>query len=127
MTGARLGARRGARVARLLVARSPGLVVGAALLAVHLGLALAGPALARYPYAEFHMLQALAPPSWQFWGGTDQFGRDQLSRVMWGARGTLVLAVVSTVLGVGLGVVVGMVGAFYRGLPDELLMRGMDA
>ena len=125
--GVPLGVRRGARVARLLVARSPGLVVGAVLLALHVGLAVLGPALARYPYAEFHMLQALAPPSREFWGGTDQFGRDQLSRVMWGARGTLVLAAVSTALGVGLGVVVGMVGAFYRGVLDELLMRSMDA
>jgi peptide/nickel transport system permease protein len=46
---------------------------------------------------------------------------------MWGARGTLVLATVSTLLGVGLGVVVGMVGGFYRGFLDEVLMRLVDA
>src|SRR5205809_5975257 len=44
-----------------------------------------------------------------------------------GARSTLLLATASTLLGVGLGVVVGMVGAFYRGFVDELLMRIMDA
>ena len=42
------------------------------------------------------ILHALEPPSRQFLAGTDQFGRDQLSRVMWGARGTLTVAVVST-------------------------------
>jgi peptide/nickel transport system permease protein len=46
---------------------------------------------------------------------------------MWGARATLLLATASTALGVGLGVVVGMVGAFYRGLLDEVLMRIVDA
>jgi peptide/nickel transport system permease protein len=73
------------------------------------------------------MVHVLEPPSREFWAGTDQFGRDQWSRVMWGARGTLALATVSTILGVGLGVVVGMVGGFYRGLLDEVLMRIMDA
>jgi peptide/nickel transport system permease protein len=73
------------------------------------------------------MLHTLEAPSRAFPGGTDQYGRDQLSRVMWGARGTLLLAVASTLLGVGLGVVVGMLGAFYRGLLDEVLMRFVDA
>jgi ABC-type dipeptide/oligopeptide/nickel transport system permease subunit len=62
-----------------------------------------------------------------FPAGTDQYGRDQLSRVMWGARGTLSLATVSALLGVGLGVAVGMIGAFYRGILDEILMRFMEA
>jgi peptide/nickel transport system permease protein len=120
-------ARRAGRLARGLVRRSPGVAVGAALLAVHLGLAVAGPALAPYDFAQFNMLHPLEPPSRSFWGGTDQFGRDQWSRVMWGARGTLALAAASTLLGVGLGVVVGMAGAFYRGWLDEILMRAMDA
>ena len=100
---------------------------GAAILAVHVVLAAFGPALAPYPYTQFHMTQLLQPPSAQFLAGTDQFGRDQLSRVMWGARGTLVLAAVSTVLGEALGVTVGLVGGYYRGLVDEILMRTMDA
>ena len=112
---------------RELLARSPGTAVGAALLGLHVVLAALGPTLARYPYAEFHMMHALEPPSGQFWGGTDQFGRDQWSRVMWGARGTLALAAVSTILGVGLGVLVGMLGGYYRGLLDEILGRGVDA
>jgi peptide/nickel transport system permease protein len=101
--------------------------VGAAILGVHVVLAVFGPALARYPYTEFHMTQLLKPPSAHFPAGTDEFGRDQLSRVMWGARGTLVLAAVSTVLGEALGVTVGLVGGYYRGAVDEILMRTMDA
>jgi peptide/nickel transport system permease protein len=112
---------------RELLTRSPGTAVGAALLGLHVVLALLGPTLARYPYAEFHMMHALEPPTREFWGGTDQFGRDQWSRVMWGARGTLTLAAVSTVLGVGLGVLVGMLGGYYRGFLDEILGRCVDA
>jgi peptide/nickel transport system permease protein len=101
--------------------------VGTALLALHVGLAVFGPALAPYHFAQFNMLHTLEAPSRAVPGGTDQYGRDQLSRVMWGARGTLLLAAASTLLGVGLGVVVGMLGAFYRGLLDEVLMRFVDA
>jgi len=101
--------------------------VGAAILAVHLVLAVLGPALAPYPYTAFHMEHLLKAPSRQFLAGTDQFGRDQLSRVMWGARGTLTLAAVSTVVGEALGVTVGLVGGYYRGVVDEVLMRTMDA
>jgi peptide/nickel transport system permease protein len=106
---------------------SPAATVGTGLLAIHVGLAVFGPMLAPRHFAQFDILHTLQPPSREFWAGTDQFGRDQLSRVMWGARGTLLLATASTVLGVGLGVVVGMVGAFYRGLLDEMLMRIVDA
>src|SRR5262249_33337199 len=125
--GVQAGLGRGARVAREVMARSPGVAVGLLLLLLHLGLAVLGPTLAPYPYAAFHMARVLEPPSREFWAGADQFGRDQWSRVMWGARGTLALATVSTLLGVGLGVVVGMLGGFYRGLFDEVLMRLMDA
>ena len=119
--------RRWTTFARRVLLGSPAAVVGTALLAVHVGLAVFGPALAPHHFAQFDILHTLEPPSRAFWGGTDQFGRDQLSRVMWGARATLLLATASTALGVGFGVVVGMVGAFYRGLLDEVLMRIVDA
>jgi peptide/nickel transport system permease protein len=118
---------RGAMFARRVLLGSPTAAVGTALLVIHVGLAVFGPALAPRHFARFDILHTLEPPSRAFWGGTDQFGRDQLSRVMWGARGTLLLATASTILGVGLGVIVGMVGAFYRGLVDEVLMRIVDA
>jgi peptide/nickel transport system permease protein len=114
-------------IARGVLFGSPTAMVGTGLLALHVGLAVFGPALAPYPFAQFNILHTLEPPSRAFPGGTDQYGRDQLSRVMWGARPTLLLAAASTLLGVGLGVVVGMLGAFYRGLLDEVLMRIVDA
>lgn len=119
--------RRWTRATRRVLLGSPAAAVGTALLAIHVALAVFGPALAPHHFAQFDILHTLEPPSREFWGGTDQFGRDQLSRVMWGARATLLLATASTALGVGLGVVVGMLGAFYRGLLDEVLMRIVDA
>jgi peptide/nickel transport system permease protein len=113
--------------ARALLLGSPAAIAGIVLLTIHVGLAIFGPALAPYHFAQFNVLHALEAPSRAFPVGTDQFGRDQLSRVMWGARSTLLLATASTLLGVGLGIVVGMLGAFYRGLLDEVLMRIMDA
>src|SRR5207249_4686190 len=101
--GARAAIWRGAEVAWALLLGSPAAMVGALLLVIHLGLAVFGPALAPYHFAQFNILHTLETPSRDFLGGTDQFGRDQLSRVMWGARSTLLLATASTLLGVGLG------------------------
>ena len=112
---------------RSVVRRSPAVLLGALLLLLHLGLALLGPTLAPYGFAQMQVLHTLEAPSRTFLGGTDQFGRDQLSRVMWGARRTLAVALISTALGVALGVVVGMVGGYYRGWVDEVLMRLVDA
>jgi peptide/nickel transport system permease protein len=110
-----------------LARRFPAAAVGGGLLGIHVLLALLGPTLAPYHYAELHILHTLEPPSRQFLGGTDQFGRDLLSRVMWGARATLAVAAASTLIGVALGVAVGMIGGYYRGIVDEILMRIVDA
>lgn len=58
--------------------------------------------------------------------GTDYFGQDVLSRFLHGGRSILVLALLSTILGVGLGGLLGMAAAYLRGRADELLMRGLD-
>jgi peptide/nickel transport system permease protein len=69
----------------------------------------------------------LTPPSLAHWGGTDNLGRDILTRTIMGARSTLSLAMGSTVVGVGLGALIGMVAGFRRGLIDKLSMRLADA
>ena len=89
-------------------------------------LVIAGPYVTPYPYTEFHMTDTLKPPSWQFWFGTDQFGRDVFSRVVYGAHGTLLLSASATALGVGLGVAIGMTVGYRGGKLDEIVMRFMD-
>ncbi len=106
--------------------RSPATVVGGLLLLVHLVMAIFGPWLAPSPYGELHMIHTLEAPSAAFPFGTDAFGRDVFSRVLWGARGTLALAAASTILAGLLGSVIGIAAGFYRGWLDEVLMRVMD-
>jgi peptide/nickel transport system permease protein len=105
---------------------TPDMLIGGLLLLVHLALVLVGPYVTPYPYTEFHMADALQAPSWQYWFGTDQFGRDVFSRVVYGARGTLLLAASATALGVGLGVAIGMTVGYHGGKLDEVVMRIMD-
>lgn len=105
---------------------SPGGTLGVALLGFNLLLVLFGPLLAPYGPTEFHTSHAFEGPSAAFPLGTDEFGRDVLSRILHGARPTLVLAVLSTLLGVSLGTAVGLISGYYGGHVDEVLMRVMD-
>jgi peptide/nickel transport system permease protein len=69
----------------------------------------------------------LAPPSVEHWGGTDNLGRDILTRTVMGARSTLTLALAATLLGVGLGALIGMIAGYSHGFMDKLSMRLADA
>ena len=73
------------------------------------------------------ILHALTPPSGTHWFGTDQLGRDVFSRVIVGARGILTVAPLATLLGTFLGTSIGLITGYFRGVVDEVLMRGVDA
>jgi peptide/nickel transport system permease protein len=66
------------------------------------------------------------PPSLAHPMGTDEFGRDVLSRVIWGAQASLAAGAVAASIALGVGLVLGMVGAYYGGRADNLIMRSMD-
>lgn len=84
------------------------------------------PSLAPYPYDEFHVDDRLKPPSAQYWMGTDEFGRDVLSRVLVGARISLYMGIGATLISLFLGVPLGLIAGYYRGRLDEFIMRTMD-
>jgi peptide/nickel transport system permease protein len=66
-------------------------------------------------------------PSAAYWFGTDELGRDVLSRVVWGTRASLMAGVVSVTISLVLGVVIGMVAGFFGGLTDNIISRITDA
>ncbi|MBZ0136562.1 MAG: ABC transporter permease subunit [Planctomycetes bacterium] len=79
------------------------------------------------PYDPMEGLQRYnEPASGEFWLGTDAQGRDLFSRLVWGARTTLLIALAATLLSLLLGTVVGSLAGYFGGAADGLLMRGID-
>ncbi len=111
-----------ARVRRL----PPTLLIGAVVVGLFLLLALLGPWLAPYPYDAFSVRARLQPPSFAHWLGTDDFGRDVLSRVLAGAPYSLAIGLGAAGLSLLIGVPLGLVAAYYRGVFGEAIMRGVD-
>ena len=91
-------------------------------------LAIFGPWIAPHPQdaAASHLLQRLKPPSSDFPFGTDNLGRDILSRVILGARGALEVAVIVVVVAAAIGVPLGLVAGYRSGWVSEAIMRVTD-
>jgi len=89
-------------------------------------LALVGPSLAPYAADAFDYDNILAGPSAKHLFGTDQFGRDILSRIMAGAPLTLGVALSSVIVGAAIGTVLGLLSGYYGGWIEMLVMRGAD-
>ncbi len=100
--------------------------VGLSLIVIHLTIAFIGSWLAPYSATGFHLEHQLEAPSSQFWLGTDQFGRDILSRLMNGAGSIIAISLAGTLLGLTLGTSVGLISAYAGGTLDDLIMRVMD-
>jgi ABC-type dipeptide/oligopeptide/nickel transport system permease subunit len=114
---------------RSRVLRDPRARVGLVVLAAVALAALLAPLLAPYdPAAQLDIvrLQGL-PPSWAHPLGTDQFSRDLLSRMLYGARVSLSIAVVAVALSMTAGVLVGATAGYAGGATDAVLMRIVDA
>lgn len=104
------------------ILRSPGGIFASALLAGVLLLGLFADALAPADPFAAHF-ESLAPPSGAHWMGTDQFGRDVLSGVLFGIRQSLFVGVTSGAIAMALGVTVGLTSGYRGGWIDDVLMR----
>jgi peptide/nickel transport system permease protein len=89
--------------------------------------AAAAPALAPYDPAKQVLLDALLAPSSTHLLGTDEFGRDVLSRTIYGARASLQVGLVAVILSAGAGTILGEIAGYRGGRVDEIVMRVMDA
>lgn len=100
--------------------------LGILIITGYLLIGILGPAITPYSATQMQVDEILRPPTLRHPFGTDQYGRDILSRVLIGTRSILVLAVSSTIMGVFAGTFLGLVAAYLGGRPDEVLMRAMD-
>jgi peptide/nickel transport system permease protein len=107
-------------------------VLGAVLTILLLSAAVIGPFITPYGYNEQNLSDALKPPFWDQGGslahpfGTDQLGRDLLSRILYGARISLAVGASAVLLAGTVGTIVGVICGFYGGFIDTLLMRLAD-
>jgi peptide/nickel transport system permease protein len=106
--------------------RSPSAATGAAVVLVILFAALLAPLIAPYDPTLQETASRLMPPTATHWLGTDAFGRDILSRLIYGARPTLLLVLIVVLLMAPLGITVGILAGFFGGLTERVLMRLTD-
>lgn len=108
------------------ILRSPTGLVGTGLLTIIAFAVLLGPYLAQYDPQAFHPQARLSGPTADHWLGTDQFGRDILSRLLTGARPTILFGVGATLLGVIAGSIIGITAGVVGGWVDSVIMRTLD-
>ncbi|PUA40281.1 peptide ABC transporter permease [Paenibacillus elgii] len=96
------------------------------IMAVLIVLALFAPVIALHDPAEQDLMSRLKPPSAAHWFGTDDLGRDLFSRVLYGARVSLSVAIFSVILNLLIGITVGSLAGYYGGKVDSFLMRIVD-
>ncbi len=107
--------------------KTPQGLIGFVIMLVVLLLVCAGPYLAPYQYDGLSILARFKAPGAQHWLGTDQFGRDLFSRILVGARPTILLSLAATLMATVIGAVIGTASAYIGGKVDEFIMRTMDA
>ena len=102
------------------------MVAGAGIVLLLFIVSILAPWLAPYDPGQIDLQNVLAPPSWQHLFGTDQLGRDVLSRMIWGAQISLKVGFVATGIAIIIGTILGAVAGFYGGWVDASIMRFVD-
>ncbi len=110
--------------------RNPGALVGFTLVAIFVLVALFAPLLAPENPRDGDLSRLAGSccpgPSFDHWFGVDQQGRDELSRIVYGARFSLLIGVVSVAVGLSLGMLLGSIAGYVGGLVDGIIMRLTD-
>jgi peptide/nickel transport system permease protein len=110
--------------------RNPGAIVGFFFLALFIAAAIFAPLIARYGPLDQNLKlieKGCCPgPSSSHWLGVDRLGRDEMSRILYGARYSLLIGVVSVAVGLSVGMVLGAIAGYIGGFVDSFIMRCMD-
>lgn len=112
------------KLPRLL--RNPSLVLGAVISLAIIGCAVLAPYVSTHGVEQMDMRNRFAGPSLRHWLGTDNFGRDLWSRLVFGARISLSIALISVSVAAVIGATVGLVAGYFGGWIDLVLMRIAD-
>ena len=112
---------------QMLVLLRPGFLVGLAILLGSLALAIFPAAFAPFEPNAFNYSALKQPPSFEHWFGTDNLGRDTLSRVIWAYSVNMQMAFVATIFALVIGVTVGALVGYYGGIADAIFGRCVDA
>jgi peptide/nickel transport system permease protein len=108
------------------VFKNPLAVSGACIVLILLFFILFAPFITPYNPAKVDLPQKLTAPCSTYWLGTDELGRDVLSRIIWGARVSMSVAFVTVSISMVLGVLIGMISGYFGGWVDQIMMRLTD-
>lgn len=106
--------------------RNASLILGAVVTLTIFLLAVFAPQVATHAVEQIDMANRFSGPTWEHWLGTDNFGRDLWSRMVYGARISLSIALTAVAVSALVGTVVGLVSGYFGGWVDMLLMRIAD-
>jgi peptide/nickel transport system permease protein len=106
--------------------RNKGAVFGLGVFGAIVIMALCADVIAPYNPLEQNYVRLMEGPSSDHWLGTDSFGRDMLSRIIYGARIALIVGILAVLLAMLIGVTLGLISGYYGGIIDTVIMRMMD-
>jgi len=112
-------------LARIMLGR-PATIFAALIILVFVAVAVLAPWIAPYNPLAQSILKINQTPSWAHWLGTDQFGRDVLSRMIYGSRNSLIFGLLSPVLAAIVGTTMGVVAGYFGGAVDRVISRLVD-
>lgn len=111
---------------RYFVKRNKMMVLGCVVLFIIVLLAVLAPLISPYDPTKIDIFSKFQPPSIKHWFGTDEIGRDVLTRTLYGGRLSLGVGVLVIAIAGGTGLVIGSISGYFGGLLDQLIMRIMD-
>ena len=106
--------------------RNNAAMVGLIMVIIFITIAIVAPVLAPYDPAKIDLASIIEPPSSEHWLGTDYYGRDILSRIIYGARISLSVGIIVQVIALTIGTIMGSLAGYYGGKVDLIIMRIVD-